>query len=94
MYAAGLPCLAIGGYPSVQELVLDGSKGQLVDAKKYGMLFKTSGELAQQIGQVLKDFDGENEAGPTQILREMRRDLKDFVKEENSWQAQWDRILQ
>ena len=45
MFAANLPCLAIGGYPSVSELVKDG--GQSDDSFKYGMLFKSSEELAE-----------------------------------------------
>ena len=44
MFSAGLPCLAIGGYPSVQELVKDGSDRS--SGKAFGMLFSTSEELA------------------------------------------------
>ena len=43
MFAARLPCLAIGGYPSVQELVRDGSQA---DGQKFGKIFLTSEELA------------------------------------------------
>ena len=59
MFAAGLPCLAIGGYPSVRELVKE----------EFGMLFDSSEELAQQIKSVLDGFDATDEAGGTQILR-------------------------
>jgi len=43
MFAAGLPCLAIGGYASVSELVKDGSQD---DGQKFGMIFLTHYELA------------------------------------------------
>ena len=96
MFAARLPCLAIAGYPSVGELVKDGTQeeeGKTSVGKelppRYGMLFTTCDELAHQIKECLQDFDGTDERGGTRILREMREDLRDFVKEENSWQAQW-----
>ena len=47
MFAAGLPCLAIGGYPSVGELVRDGKAHQGSEGPRYGMLFGSSEELAQ-----------------------------------------------
>ena len=55
MFAAGLPCLAIGGYASVSELVKD----------RFGMLFNSSSELAQQIKTVLDGFDATDETGGT-----------------------------
>ena len=55
MFAAGLPCLAIGGYPSVGELVKE----------QFGMLFDSSEELAEQIKTVLDEFDAIDETGGT-----------------------------
>ena len=55
MFSAQLPCLAIGGYESVRELVKDEGAG------KYGMIFNSEEELADQICKVLKDFDCTNE---------------------------------
>ena len=84
MFAAGLPCLAIGGYPSVGELVTE----------QFGMLFDSSEELAQQIKTVLDGFDATDEAGGTQILRQMRKEImSEFRKPENSWEAQWQSSL-
>ena len=40
MFSAGLPCLAIGGYASLNELVVDGVNGKV---------FYTSKQLAEQI---------------------------------------------
>ena len=40
MFSAGLPCLAIGGYPSLSELVVDGVNGKV---------FYSSEQLAEQI---------------------------------------------
>ena len=92
MFAAGLPCLAIGGYPSVGELVKDGvSHGD--DKSQFGMLFDTSEELAEQIWATLIGFEGSDEEGGTQGLQKMRKDLAWFVKPEQSWDAQWSRIL-
>ena len=50
MFAARLPCLAIGGYPSVTELIKESgdSKNPSADGAN-GMLFKDSDELAKQI---------------------------------------------
>lgn len=62
MFAAGLPCLAIGGYPSVQELVKDGTQE---DGKRFGMLFLSSEELAEQIQLSLDGFDATNQTGCT-----------------------------
>jgi len=50
MYAARLPCLAIGGYPSVTELVKEsGDKSKPSANGANGMLFKDSEELASEI---------------------------------------------
>ena len=62
MFAARLPCLAIGGYPSVTELVRDGSQE---DGKKFGMIFLSSEELAAQLKKVLAGFDTTDETGGT-----------------------------
>ncbi len=40
MFSAGLPCLAVGGYPSLSELVVDGVNGKV---------FYSSEQLAEQI---------------------------------------------
>jgi beta-1,4-mannosyltransferase len=46
MFSAQLPCLAIGGYASLPELVIDGHNGRV---------FNTSEQLANQINEVLND---------------------------------------
>ena len=38
-------------------------------------------------------FDATNELGGTETLRKWRSDLVEFTKEENSWQAQWNRTV-
>lgn len=47
MFSAGLPCLAIGGYPSLCELVVN---------EQNGRVFLTSDQLANQISSVLKGY--------------------------------------
>lgn len=46
MFSAGLPCLAISGYPSLPELIQHGVNGRH---------FKDSAELAAQIEELLND---------------------------------------
>ena len=80
MFSAGLPCLAIGGYPSVGELVKAGD-----NTSAYGRLFSSSEELAQQMAETLRGFDQTDETGGTETLRTWRQNLKEFSKKENSW---------
>ena len=63
MFSAQLPCIAIGGYESVTELVKTEGPG------KYGMIFTDETQLAAQIVQVLRDFDGADPDGGTPLLR-------------------------
>ena len=70
MFSAGLPCLAIGGYPSLCELVRDGENGRS---------FATSEELASQITEVLTGYqDG------GKFLSLYRKNLEKF--KEKTWQ--------
>ena len=92
MFSAHLPCLAIGGYPSISELVHDdGTREDFVGNNSLnGMIFRTSEELASQIKLVLADFDP---VSGSQALRTMRRNLSQFTAKENSWEEQWRRVM-
>lgn len=71
MFSAGLPCLAIGGYPSLPELVKDNENGRV---------FYNSEELAEQITKVL---DGYLTLGPKDDLAKYRKNLTSF--KDNTW---------
>jgi len=46
MFSAGLPCLAIGGYPSLPELLVDGTNGRV---------FGNFNQLSDQIVELFSD---------------------------------------
>ena len=50
MFSASLPCLAVGGYPSLPELVKDNVNGRI---------FHTKDELAEQLLEVLAGFNSD-----------------------------------
>ena len=77
MFSAGLPCLAISGYPSLPELVQHGVNGRH---------FKDSAELAAQIEELLND-----QATGGGLLKQYSENLKGFKEE--TWAKQWDQVM-
>ena len=92
MFSAQLPCLAIGGYPSIKELVKDdGSREDfLTNSTINGLIFKDSSELSIQLKLMLTGFDP---VTGSEALRAMRRNLSKFTEKANSWDSQWRQIM-
>ena len=92
MFAAQLPCLAIGGYPSIPELVVDdGTRDKFEGNQKInGMIFNSAEQLASQIKLVLTGFDPVTLSQP---LRTMRQNLAEFTDKRNSWEQQWTNVM-
>lgn len=66
MFSAQLPCLAIGSYPSLPELVIDNENGRI---------FMNKEELAEQLMTTIQNFNGKT---TTSELRRMKENLKKF----------------
>lgn len=80
MFSAGLPCLAYR-YLCIEELVED---------HKNGRLFSNEEELAEELFDSLKGFDGQSTGG-TDVLRKYRQNLQDFGKD--TWDDQWRKVM-
>jgi hypothetical protein len=78
MFAAQLPCLAIGGYASIPELVVDDGTRSAFEGNQAinGMIFNTAEQLAAQIKLVLTNFDP---VTGSVSLATMRKNLRKFT---------------